>query len=144
MNTDLTGKIAFVTGGGSGIGEATCHALAQAGAAVAVVDLRPGPAQAVAEAITAAGGRALAIEADVTDEEAIRLIELMRPHIQRSAENGGRIVTYQPDEPVRPNQDRTLVYNRAGLPCRRCGTIIRSRGQGDDNRTTYWCPDCQR
>jgi endonuclease-8 len=82
--------------------------------------------------------------ADVTDEEAIRLIELMRPHIQRSAENGGRIVTYQPDEPVRPNQDRTLVYNRAGLPCRRCGTIIRSRGQGDDNRTTYWCPDCQR
>ena len=32
------------------------------------------------------------------------------------------------------------VYERAGLPCRRCETPIRARGQGDDNRTTYWCP----
>ena len=30
-----------------------------------------------------------------------------------------------------------------GRPCRRCGTTIRARGQGDDNRTTYWCPACQ-
>ena len=35
------------------------------------------------------------------------------------------------------------VFERAGRPCRRCGTIIRARGQGDDNRTTYWCPACQ-
>jgi endonuclease-8 len=35
------------------------------------------------------------------------------------------------------------VYRRAGWPCLRCGTSIRSRGQGDDNRTTYWCPSCQ-
>ncbi len=32
---------------------------------------------------------------------------------------------------------------RAGLPCPRCRTRIRSRGQGDDNRTAYWCPSCQ-
>jgi endonuclease-8 len=36
------------------------------------------------------------------------------------------------------------VYRRAGRPCRRCGTPIVSRGQGDDNRTAYWCPGCQR
>ncbi|MGZ4441282.1 MAG: Fpg/Nei family DNA glycosylase, partial [Gaiellaceae bacterium] len=36
------------------------------------------------------------------------------------------------------------VYRRAGRPCPRCGTQIRSRGQGDDNRTAYWCPACQR
>jgi endonuclease-8 len=36
------------------------------------------------------------------------------------------------------------VYRRAGLPCTRCGTPVRSRGQGDANRTTYWCPGCQR
>jgi endonuclease-8 len=36
------------------------------------------------------------------------------------------------------------VYRRAGRPCPRCGTTIRSRGQGDDNRTAYWCPGCQR
>ena len=35
------------------------------------------------------------------------------------------------------------VYRRAGRPCLRCGTIVRSRGQGDDNRTAYWCPQCQ-
>lgn len=36
------------------------------------------------------------------------------------------------------------VYRRAGRPCPRCGERIRSRGQGDDNRTAYWCPGCQR
>jgi endonuclease VIII len=36
------------------------------------------------------------------------------------------------------------VYRRAGSACRRCGTPIRSRGQGDDNRIAYWCPGCQR
>jgi endonuclease-8 len=40
----------------------------------------------------------------------------------------------------RPGRD---VYRRAGRPCLRCGTIVRSRGQGDDNRTAYWCPGCQ-
>lgn len=35
------------------------------------------------------------------------------------------------------------VYRRAGRPCRRCGTVVRSRGQGDENRTAYWCPTCQ-
>ncbi len=35
------------------------------------------------------------------------------------------------------------VYRRVGRPCPRCGTIVRSRGQGDDNRTAYWCPGCQ-
>ncbi len=35
------------------------------------------------------------------------------------------------------------VYRRAGEPCRRCGTRLHSRGQGDANRTTYWCPHCQ-
>jgi endonuclease-8 len=36
------------------------------------------------------------------------------------------------------------VYRRAGRPCRRCGTLIRSARQGTDlPRTTYWCPACQ-
>ena len=35
------------------------------------------------------------------------------------------------------------VYRRAGRPCRRCGATVRSRGQGDANRTAYWCPGCQ-
>jgi len=38
---------------------------------------------------------------------------------------------------------RPQVHGRAGRPCPRCGTAIRSRGQGDANRTAYWCPNCQ-
>ena len=35
-------------------------------------------------------------------------------------------------------------YRRAGRPCPRCNTLIRSYPQGDDARTAYWCPGCQR
>jgi endonuclease-8 len=41
-------------------------------------------------------------------------------------------------------KERREVYRRVGRPCRRCGTAIRSRGQGDGNRMAYWCPQCQR
>jgi endonuclease-8 len=40
-------------------------------------------------------------------------------------------------------EPRKHVHGRAGRPCPRCGTPIRSRGQGDANRTVYWCPACQ-
>jgi endonuclease VIII len=39
---------------------------------------------------------------------------------------------------------RHQVYRRAGQPCPRCRTRIRSWGQGDDNRMAYWCPRCQK
>ncbi|MEA2931728.1 MAG: endonuclease, partial [Actinomycetota bacterium] len=35
------------------------------------------------------------------------------------------------------------VYRRAGQPCRRCRTPVRSRAQGEQARTAYWCPTCQ-
>jgi endonuclease VIII len=41
-------------------------------------------------------------------------------------------------------REQRVVYKHAGRPCPRCGGRIRSRGQGDDNRTAYWCPGCQR
>jgi endonuclease-8 len=46
-------------------------------------------------------------------------------------------------ESVETGRERRAIYNRAGRACRRCGTAIRARGQGDDNRTAYWCPACQ-
>ncbi len=39
--------------------------------------------------------------------------------------------------------NRPWVYRRAGLPCRRCGTPIASKPQGDQARVAYWCPTCQ-
>ncbi|MGI8776687.1 MAG: Fpg/Nei family DNA glycosylase [Acidimicrobiales bacterium] len=35
------------------------------------------------------------------------------------------------------------VYKRNGLPCRRCGTLVAARRQGEQARTAYWCPTCQ-
>jgi endonuclease VIII len=37
--------------------------------------------------------------------------------------------------------ETSYVYGRRGLPCRRCGTLIRQAEQGE--RVTYWCPSCQ-
>jgi endonuclease-8 len=44
---------------------------------------------------------------------------------------------------VEHGRHASAVYRRAGQPCPNCGTAILSRGQGDANRTTYWCPTCQ-
>jgi endonuclease VIII len=44
---------------------------------------------------------------------------------------------------VEHGRQNRSVYKRAGRPCPHCATPIRSRGQGDANRTTYWCPVCQ-
>lgn len=61
------GRVAFVTGGGSGIGEAICHMLAANGCAVAVADIAPVAAARVAGEIRAAGGQALDVVLDVAD-----------------------------------------------------------------------------
>jgi endonuclease VIII len=65
---------------------------------------------------------------ELSDGEALSVVRSIRGLMQASVEGGG---------PER------WVFERAGAPCRRCGTAIRARGQGDDNRTTYWCPRCQ-
>ena len=39
-------------------------------------------------------------------------------------------------------EPRRHVHGRAGRSCPRCGARIRARGQGDANRTAYWCPRC--
>jgi clavulanate-9-aldehyde reducatase len=65
----LDGKVAAVTGASSGIGEATARALADAGAAVALGARRVDRLEALASGIDESGGRALAIELDVTSED---------------------------------------------------------------------------
>jgi endonuclease-8 len=46
-------------------------------------------------------------------------------------------------EAVESGRQPHRIYRRAGQPCPRCGEKIRSRAQGDEARTTYWCPGCQ-
>jgi NAD(P)-dependent dehydrogenase (short-subunit alcohol dehydrogenase family) len=68
----LDGKVAIVTGAGSGIGAATALLFAAEGARVGVADVRADAAEAVADEIAAAGGEALAITADVCSDDGAR------------------------------------------------------------------------
>jgi NAD(P)-dependent dehydrogenase (short-subunit alcohol dehydrogenase family) len=68
---DLSGEVALVTGGGSGIGEAIAATLARAGAAVAVADLSLESATRVANAICSAGGKSVALQMDIGDPASI-------------------------------------------------------------------------
>jgi endonuclease-8 len=67
--------------------------------------------------------------ADVADVELRTTLEAAH-RLMRTAVEGTR--------PLR------RCYRRAGRPCPRCGTTVRSYPQGDDARTAYWCPNCQR
>ncbi|WP_301707352.1 glucose 1-dehydrogenase [uncultured Duncaniella sp.] len=65
---DLGGKVAVVTGGGDGIGRASCEILASAGASVVVSDLSPDKAKVVADSIAAAGGKSAAVGCNVLED----------------------------------------------------------------------------
>ncbi|SJZ86790.1 3-hydroxybutyrate dehydrogenase [Novilysobacter spongiicola] len=69
--TPITGQVALVTGAASGIGREIAFELARAGAAVAIADINPDGANAVAAEIEQAGGRAIGVAMDVTDEAAV-------------------------------------------------------------------------
>ena len=76
MSIDLSNQVVAVTGASSGIGEATALACAQAGAAVALAARRKDRIEALAARIAEEGGRALAVETDVSSEQdARRFIE---------------------------------------------------------------------
>jgi endonuclease-8 len=65
---------------------------------------------------------------EVSDEEFRSVLEAAHELMTASVDTG---------------RERRRVYNRAGHGCRRCGTPIEARGQGEANRTAYWCPVCQ-
>jgi 3-oxoacyl-[acyl-carrier protein] reductase len=91
----LEGKVALITGAGSGIGRATAELFAQEGAKVAVVDLAEDMGEQTVEAIREAGGDSIFIRADVANADDVAQM------IGRTVEEWGRI---------------DILYNNAGIP----------------------------
>jgi NAD(P)-dependent dehydrogenase (short-subunit alcohol dehydrogenase family) len=85
QNGSYTGKVAFVTGAGSGIGRAAALAFAREGASVVAADVSEQGSQATARVIEEAGGRALAVTCDVTHAEDVKRA------LDRTIETFGRL-----------------------------------------------------
>jgi len=86
--------------------------------------------------------------ASLTTHDVSCLLSIARRFLKANVTDasGGQIVTYigLRRTTARGNpKERLWVYRRAGELCRRCGTPIQSRKQGEDARTTFWCPQCQ-
>jgi NAD(P)-dependent dehydrogenase (short-subunit alcohol dehydrogenase family) len=124
---DLTGRVALVTGGGSGMGESSAHLMAERGAQVLVVDRNEEGAHRVAAAI---GGAAAAFVADVSDPDAcVAMVEAAKKefghlniavHSAGVADAGGTLVGDTPVETWRRilsiNLDGTFYCMRAEIP----------------------------
>jgi len=143
----LQGKVALITGAGSGLGRATARLLAACGARVGAVDRDASRLQEVTAEIAAAGGSAVALVADVTSREqleaAVATIDRSWGRLDIVCANAGVNGTWAPvdeldpddwDETLRINLKGTFLTVRATVPLlKRCGggsIIITSSGVG--------------
>jgi NAD(P)-dependent dehydrogenase (short-subunit alcohol dehydrogenase family) len=132
----LSGKVALITGGGTGIGRACALAFAREGAKIAVAGRRREPLQAVAHDIEAAGGQALALTCDVTQTVSVAAaLSQSEQHFGRLdtiVNNAGAVVVataeHTSDEDwqkvIAANLTGTFLVSRAALP------LLRKAGGG--------------
>lgn len=116
--TELKGKIALVTGGGRGLGEAICRTLAKSGVVVLAGDVREDLAQGVVRTIQDGGGLAESVRLDVTDESgAGQVIDTIASRFGRLdilVNNAGVDLTVPVDELSTADWDRILAVNLRG------------------------------
>lgn len=129
----LSGKVAFITGGGTGIGRACALAFAREGAKVAIAGRRPNPLASVAREIEASAGEAIAFVCDVTDRAAVQSAldktEERFGNFNIVVNNAGTVVvatalnTSDEDwnQVLATNLTGTFLVSRAALPALRRG-----------------------
>jgi NAD(P)-dependent dehydrogenase (short-subunit alcohol dehydrogenase family) len=132
----LDGELVLVTGGGQGLGAATSRVLAEAGAVVAVTDLRAERADAVAREIGASGGKAFALCIDVGDErtapESLAAAAEAHGGLFALINNAGVDFTKPLDELTVEQWDTVLRTNLRGpfLLCRAAAAVMKRQKRG--------------
>jgi endonuclease-8 len=84
----------------------------------------------------------------ITQREMEIMVDVSQRYMQANITNGAGdgIVTYSGNRRTTHSMDksdRLWVYGRQGQECRRCGALVEMRKQGEQVRSTYWCPQCQ-
>lgn len=116
----LAGKVAFITGAASGIGESTARRFAQEGAKIVLADLKAEDLQRVQRDIEASGGQATSVICDVTDAASVKsalaaAIERFG-HLDVVFANAGIAGVWAPLEDLQPEEwDRTIETNLRGV-----------------------------
>jgi len=112
---ELTGKVALVTGGAQGLGEAICRTLAASGVIAIVADIREDQAERVAAEIAAEGGKAISLRLDITDEHqvlsAVEKIISQHDHLDILINNAGTDLTVPIEDLSIQDWDRILAVN---------------------------------
>ncbi len=133
---DYTGKVALVTGGGSGIGRATCEIFAERGGALVAADLNEAAAKVTVEAIAGKGGRAEAVRCDVTRwDQAHSAVETARRLFGRLdvvANCAGILKTSRLEETLEEDWNEVLRVNLTGafLVTKAAMQAMREQGGG--------------
>jgi NAD(P)-dependent dehydrogenase (short-subunit alcohol dehydrogenase family) len=137
----LTGRVAVVTGGGGGIGAATARLFAQQGAQVIIADIVPELAGRVVDEVTASGGSALAVVADVRDADEVTdlarsvldrfgRVDVLVNNVGHWLRHPGNFVDTEPemwDDLYRINLHNVFLVTHAFLPAmadRHAGAIV--------------------
>jgi len=133
----LKDKVAIVTGGGQGIGQATCEIFAREGAKVVVADINDQAAHTTAEKITAAGGQALAVYVNVTEQASVdalvaKTLEWGGGRIDALINNAGITKDAQLVKMTEAQWDAVIAVNLKGVFL--CGQavakVMREQGSG--------------
>jgi 3-oxoacyl-[acyl-carrier protein] reductase len=133
---DFTGKVAVVTGGGSGIGEMVAARILAGGGSVVLADVREEAANAAAERLGTDGGAVRAAVADVTSATGMR--DLMEDVVARSGRidvlvNSAGIDCSKPFEEIdEPEYERVMRVNAGGVwhACKAAVPVMRRQGTG--------------